>query len=63
MTGFYYYYNTNPPGQADPQNAVHYYGYLTGTWRDGTKYTFGGTGHGGSQPTNYCYPDWPNKRY
>jgi hypothetical protein len=61
MTGFYYYYNTNPSGLADPQNAVQYYGYMTGTWRDGTRFTFGGNAHGGTQTTKYVFTDAPNK--
>jgi hypothetical protein len=61
MTGFYYYYNTTPSGLADPQNAVQYYGYMTGTWRDGTRFTFGGNAHGGTQTTKYVFTDAPNK--
>jgi hypothetical protein len=61
MTGFYYYYNTTPSGQADPQNAVQFYGYMTGTWRDGQRFSFGGNAHTGGSNTHYCFPDWPNK--
>ncbi len=59
MTGFYYYYNTTPSQQADPQNAVQFYGYMTGTWRDGTPYTVGGNGHLGTTRTHFVYPSDP----
>ncbi|MEY4876833.1 MAG: hypothetical protein RL708_1982 [Bacteroidota bacterium] len=61
MTGFYYFYNSTPSGLADPQSAVQFYGYMTGTWRDGTRFTQGGNAHGGTQRTNYVFPDAPNK--
>ncbi len=60
MTGFYYYYNTTPSTQADPQNAVQFYGYMTGTWRDGTRFTYGGNGHLGTSNTHFVYADQPN---
>ncbi len=60
MTGFYYYYNTTPSTQADPQNAVQFYGYMTGTWRDGTAFTYGGNAHLGASTTSFVYADAPN---
>ena len=64
MSSFVYFNNPSegPPPLAttDPQTAVEFYRYLTGSWRDGTPFTFGGDGYGGSQPTNYVFPDAPN---
>jgi hypothetical protein len=60
MNAFTNFFNTSPSGLADPQNAVGYYGYMTGTWRDGTHFTQGGNGHGGTTNTNYIYTDSPN---
>jgi hypothetical protein len=60
MSSFTYYFNSTPTALADPQNANSYYGYMTGTWRDGTHITQGGNGHGGTVNTNYVYTDAPN---
>lgn len=59
MTKFLYFNNSFPgvPLQTtDPQNAAQYYQYMTGFWRDGTPFTCGGNGYGGSIPTSYVYP-------
>jgi hypothetical protein len=61
MTGFYYFYNSQPTALKDPDNAVQFYGYMTGTWHDGTRFTEGGNGHGGSTITHFVFPDEPNK--
>jgi hypothetical protein len=49
MSSFTYYLNAsqcNPlAGTTDPNTANEYYNYLTGFWRDGTPYTFGGSGY------------------
>lgn len=60
MNSFTYYFNTSPSAMADPQNASQYYGYMTGTWKDGTHFTQGGNGHGGATNTNYVYTDASN---
>ncbi len=66
MSSFTYYLNTfecNPlPGTTDPSTAVEYYNYLTGNWRDGTPFTFGGSGYnpGGGRRVKYSFPDAPN---
>jgi hypothetical protein len=65
MSSFTYYNNggetpSPPPGTDDPNTAVEYYNYLSGRWRDGTPFTFGGIGKGGVQPINYAFPDPPN---
>lgn len=58
------YYNNQGTGQAagtlDPDNAVEYYRYMTGSWRDGLPFTAGGTGRGGAEPTRYAFPDPPS---
>ncbi len=65
MSSFMYYNNgsgTPPPAQGtdDPSDAVEYYRYITGSWRDGTPLTYGGNGKGGTTPTKYAFPDQPN---
>jgi hypothetical protein len=59
MTKFLYFNNSFPgvPLQlTDPQNAAQYYQYMTGFWRDGTPFTCGGNGYGGTVPTSFVYP-------
>ncbi len=63
MSSFTYYNNatTTPnPATADPTNAVEYFNYMTGSWRDGLPFTVGGNGYGGTIPTKYVFPDPPN---
>lgn len=66
MSSFTYFNNAgvgNPlPGTTDPGNVNEYYNYLSGRWRDGTPYTFGGQGY---DPTStnivdYAFTDEPN---
>ncbi len=48
MRRFLYYSNTtngSNPAQTDPINAVDYYQYLRGYWKDGTPFYYGGSGH------------------
>jgi hypothetical protein len=48
MSSFVYYINTPPnPGQGDPGTAQEYYNYLSGFWKDGTVFSFGGDGYSG----------------
>ncbi|MDF2448947.1 MAG: hypothetical protein K0R26_1451 [Bacteroidota bacterium] len=59
MTKFLYFNNSFagvPIQTTDPQNATQYYQYMTGYWRDGTPFTCGGNGYGGSIPTDFVYP-------
>lgn len=55
----YTYFNNSfagvPIQTTDPANGQEYYNYMTGYWRDGTPFTCGGTGYGGSTQTNYVY--------
>jgi hypothetical protein len=67
MSSFTYYLNSgecNPlPGTTDPSTAVEYYNYLTGNWRDGTPFTFGGSGYasGSGKRIKFAFPDAPNQ--
>ncbi len=61
MTSFTYVINgASNPGQSDPDLAVEYYRYLTGSWRDGTPFTVGGDAYGGTEPLDYAFPGNPN---
>ncbi len=42
-----------------PENAVLYYNHLQGLWSDGTPITYGGTGHGGTTPTDFMFSGYP----
>ncbi|MBA2407423.1 MAG: hypothetical protein H0V65_05460, partial [Chitinophagales bacterium] len=53
------YYDNDFSSRGNPENASDFYGYLSGTWKDGTPFTFGGNAYGGSTPTNYVFPDDP----
>ncbi|MEM9258303.1 MAG: hypothetical protein AAGA62_01585, partial [Bacteroidota bacterium] len=52
---------SDPPGTIDPQQPAEFYNLISGQWRDGTPYTFGGSGYnsGGAQ-VNYAFPDRPD---
>lgn len=66
MSSFTYYLNEgvcNPlPSMTDPGTAVEFYNYLTGKWRDGTPFTYGGNGYNPSNPRaiKYAFVDAPN---
>ncbi len=66
MSSFTYYNNggTTPapaPGTTDPQTAIEYYRYLTGSWRDGRPFEFGGDGYDeNSQDIRYAFVNPPN---
>ena len=65
MSSFTYYNNGGlnpPPGTDDPGVAQEFYNYLSGSWRDGTRLTFGGTGYSLTSPdvTNFAFPAQPN---
>lgn len=49
-----------PVGQTEPETCMEYYNYLTGKWKDGTNFTCGGNGYGGSTLTGWLYPGDPN---
>ncbi|MCU0345907.1 MAG: hypothetical protein MUC59_03110 [Saprospiraceae bacterium] len=65
MSSFTYMNNTvggPPPGTTDPAIDTEFYNYLSGSWRDGTPFSFGGDGY---DPANqnlidYAFPGEPN---
>ena len=59
MSSFLYYINDFSV-MGNPENAGDYYGYLSGTWKDGTPFTYGGNAYGGATPTKYVFPDDPS---
>lgn len=64
MSSFVYYNNGGigppPAGTDDPSQPQHFYNYLTGTWKDGTPFTYGGNAKGGTQPIKYAFTEPPN---
>ena len=53
------YYNNDFSITGNPETAPHYYGYMSGTWKDGTPFTAGGNGYGGAVTSNYMFPSDP----
>lgn len=65
MSSFTYYNNqastpTPVPGTTDPNNALEYYRYLSGSWRDGSPFTYGGDAYQDGAPTKYAFTEAPN---
>ncbi len=59
MTTFTYY-NNGGCVTCDPQNGPEYMNYMQARWRDGQRFTFGGTGRDFSNiPTNFAFPGDP----
>jgi len=59
MRRFLYYSNTTNganPSQTDPIFATHYYSYLRGYWKDGTRFFYGGSGHLSDPNANTAVP-------
>lgn len=65
MRRFLYYNNTGGGGlaaQTDPSSGQDYYNYLSGYWKDGTPFVYGGNGHQSdpeaipTQKSNYMFP-------
>jgi hypothetical protein len=44
-----------PVNTTDPMTGSEYYNYMTGYWKDGTPFTCGGNGYGGTTPSSYVY--------
>jgi hypothetical protein len=65
MSAFTYYNRNGGPGgwpaaMTDPQNGVEYYNYLSGSWRDGTPFTFGGSAYqSGGRQIDYAFTEPP----
>jgi len=65
MSSFTYYNNggvapTPPPATTDPGNAQEYYNYLTGSWRNGSPFTFGGDAFEDGPPIKYAFTEAPD---
>jgi hypothetical protein len=64
MSSFVYYNNpgfgTPLPGTTDPTAPGEFYNYLTGTWKDGTPFTYGGSGYGGADQIKFAFTEPPN---
>ncbi len=59
MSAFVYYDNDFSV-RGNPENASHFYGYLAGVWKDGTPFTCGGNGYGGTELCDYIFPGEPS---
>jgi hypothetical protein len=46
--------------QGEPVNCTDFYGYMNGQWLDGTPFTCGGLGYGGSTATHWIFSGDPN---
>ena len=67
MSSFTYYNNGSvnpppPPGTDDPTSPSEYYNYLSGSWKDGLRFTYGGNGHNPNSTDyiNYAFTEPPN---
>ena len=49
------YYNNDFTPMGNPERTQDYYNYMTGSWKDSTRWTLGGQAHGGSTTTNYVF--------
>lgn len=48
------------PGTTDPNNALEYYRYLSGSWRDGEPFTYGGDAYQDGEPIKYAFTETPD---
>ncbi|MBK7609457.1 MAG: hypothetical protein IPI18_20800 [Saprospiraceae bacterium] len=65
MSSFTYYNNAAignwPNAMTDPDNAQEYYNYMSGSWKDGTPFSFGGTAYQiGAARNDFAFTDAPN---
>lgn len=69
MSSFTYYNRRGGPGNwpvpmTDPEIGSQFYNYISGSWRDGTPFTFGGSGYApgdeGAQPIKYAFTGAPD---
>ncbi len=65
MSSFTYYNNAGvgqwPNAQTDPDIAQEYYNYMSGSWKDGTPFSFGGDAFNvGGAPIDYAFTEAPN---
>lgn len=55
------YWSNNFTSMGNPQDYDDYYGYMNAVWKDGTPFTVGGNGYGGTEPTHFMFPDNPSQ--
>lgn len=67
MSSFTYYNRggtTPAPDPAttdpDPANPQEYYNYISGSWKDGAPFTYGGNARGGDTQVNYAFTEGPD---
>ncbi len=64
MSSFTYYNNAgvgSPPiGTTDPENAQEFYNYLSGSWKDGSPFTFGDDAYQDGAPVKYAFTNAPD---
>ncbi|MDH3651599.1 MAG: hypothetical protein OEQ53_18085, partial [Saprospiraceae bacterium] len=65
MSSFTYYNNAGvgqwPAAQTDPDVAQEYYNYMSGSWKNGTPFSAGGSAFNvGGAPINYAFTEAPN---
>ncbi|MCX6257669.1 MAG: T9SS type A sorting domain-containing protein [Bacteroidia bacterium] len=58
MRRYIYFNNCASGGQCDPQEAVEYYNFLKGYWKDGTQLFYGGTGYWSDPKTSTIPSDF-----
>ena len=54
------YYNNAGGLLGDPNTESAYWNNMNGNWQDGTSFTIGGNGYGGTVPTNFIFDGNPN---
>lgn len=63
MSSFTYYNNggVGSPefGTTDPENATEYYNYISGSWKDGSPFTFGDDAFQDGDPVKFAFTDAP----
>ena len=55
MSKFLYYENSGG-ATGNPSSAIDFYNYISGSWKDGTPWTYGGNGHLTGVQTDYIFP-------
>ena len=64
MSSFTYYNNAGvgspQQGTTDPENALEYYYYLSGRWKDGSPFTFGDDAYRDGSPVEYAFTEAPD---
>lgn len=53
------YYNNDVSVTGNPEEPDEYYNYLMAIWKDDTHITYGSTGYGGLDETNFMFPSDP----